>query len=114
MYTAFAVIEKVYSSLTSTHNFMIFGGMLMEKVCLGMMENPTIISLFSGLFDNNNFSEETITAIMRHHMKVFGNVRVKDLCFRCNSNTMNRVAVALHQTLAAGGRMGDDAGRKKG
>ncbi|KAL7529591.1 hypothetical protein ACHAXR_003043, partial [Thalassiosira sp. AJA248-18] len=103
LYTAFAVMEKVYSSLSTPQNFTMFGGMLLEDLCSGMIENETIRALFFELFDSNKFSEDTILTAMRYYMKVFGNVRAKDVCYRYNSNIKKGPTVGLRPTLAAGG-----------
>ena len=102
LYTVFAVIEKVYSKLATPTNFMMFGGQLMTRICAGILNNETLIALFSDLFDTH-FSEDTIFTAMQYYIGVFGNLRSKDLCYRFNSNLLNSASVGLRQSLAAGG-----------
>ena len=119
LYTVFAVIEKVYSSLATPVNFTLFGGMLLVYILDGMMKNEVLTSLFAELFDGTSFTEETIEATMKYYVKVFGNVRAKDLCYRMNSNiTKAGATVGVRQTLAAmkggtGGTKTKQQGRKK-
>ena len=112
LYTVFAVIEKVYSSLATPVNFTLFGGMLLVYILDGMLKNEVLTSLFAELFDGTSFTEETIEATMKYYVKVFGNVRAKDLCYRMNSNiTKAGATVGTRQTLAA--MKGGAGGTKK-
>ena len=119
LYTVFAVIEKVYSSLATPVNFTLFGGMLLVYILDGMMKNEVLTSLFAELFDGTSFTEDTIETTMKYYVKVFGNVRAKDLCYRMNSNiTKAGATVGVRQTLAAmkggtGGTKTKQQGRKK-
>ena len=107
LYNAFAVVEKVYSSLATSSNFVLFGGMLLEKICAGIIDNQIIRSLFFELFDGEKYTEHSVLTTMRYYLKVFNNCRAKDICYRMNSNIYNGSTVGLRQTLAAGGVMGD-------
>ena len=119
LYTVFAVIEKVYSSLATPVNFTLFGGMLLVYILDGMLKNEVLTSLFAELFDGTSFTEDTIETTMKYYVKVFGNVRAKDLCYRMNSNiTKAGATVGTRQTLAAmkggaGGTKKKQQGRKK-
>lgn len=116
LYTVFAVIEKVYSSLATPVNFTLFGGMLLVYILDGMLQNAVLTSLFADLFEGTSFTEDTIKATMKYYVKVFGNVRAKDLCYRMNSNiTKAGATVGTRQTLAAikGGAGGAKKKRKK-
>ena len=119
LYTVFAVIEKVYSSLATPVNFTLFGGMLLVYILDGMLKNEVLTSLFAELFDGTSFTEDTIETTMKYYVKVFGNVRAKDLCYRMNSNiTKAGATVGVRQTLAAmkggtGGTKTKQQGRKK-
>ena len=102
LYTVFAVIEKVYSSLATPVNFTLFGGMLLVYILDGMLKNEVLTSLFAELFHGTSFTEDTIETTMKYYLKVFGNVRAKDLCYRMNSNiTKAGATVGVRQTLAA-------------
>ena len=41
LYTIFFFVEKGYSLLTTTSNFMNFGSILLEKTCHAILKNPT-------------------------------------------------------------------------
>ena len=98
----FSLIKLVYSHLANPDNFTIFGGRLLAIICSGMIENSTIVGLFSNLFVPDEFLEEKILVTLQYYLKVFGNVRAKDLCYRYNSNLNKSATVELRQTLAAG------------
>ena len=112
LYTVFAIMEKVYSTLSTPSNFMLFGGMLLVRICDAMVQNDDLILLFSDLFSNSEptFDAQTIVNTLRYYVKVFGNVRAKDLCYRYNSNIQKGARVGTRQ-MAAGGWNG---GQKKG
>ena len=98
------VADMLLTSLVSTPtNFMMFGGQLMMRICAGILNNGTLVALFSDLFDTL-FSEDTIFTAIQYYIQVFGNLRSKDLCYRFNSNLLNSASVGLRQVLAAGGK----------
>lgn len=73
-----------------------------------MQENETLVAMFTGLFEEGLFSTQTIKETMGYCLKVFGNVRAKDLCYRYNSNLRKAERrQGLRQNLASA------AGRKK-
>ena len=43
LYTLFAIIEKVYSELATSTNFALFGGMLLPKICQGILKNQMLV-----------------------------------------------------------------------
>ena len=100
LYHTFTTIELVYSHLATPHIFMIFGGTLLSKICGNMIENTTIVCLFSALFTSDKFDDETIIKTLQYCLKVFGNVRARDLCYHFNSNLNNSATAGLQQSLA--------------
>lgn len=100
LYTVFLLIEKVYSTLATPYNFATFGGHLLGDICEGMLENGDILDLFTKLFQPDDFDDDTIYEALRYYVKVFGNVRAKDLCYRYNSNIQKGATVGLRQQLA--------------
>ncbi|KAL9181507.1 hypothetical protein ACHAXT_010312 [Thalassiosira profunda] len=108
LYSFFAIMEKVYSSITTPDNFTMYGGTLLSEICSEMLRNETLVDLFADLYEPEAFSAETIAIAMSYYVKVFGNVRAKDLCYRYNSNIQKGATVGLRQRLAAG-----DKKRKK-
>ncbi|KAL9188663.1 hypothetical protein ACHAXT_007041 [Thalassiosira profunda] len=111
LYTVFALIEKAYSTVATIYNFATFGGYLLGDICDGILENEDIRSLFWDLFQPDEFDDETIYEALRYYVKVFGNVRAKDLCYRYNSNIQKGATVGLRQRLAGG--KGGKGGKKK-
>ena len=107
LYSAFALIEKVYSSLATPGNFMTFGGRLLDSICEEVMDNETIYDIFFDLFDSSKFSDDEMKQAMQYYIKVFGNCRAKDVCYRYNSNITQGDTVGLRQTLKAGGKLKD-------
>ena len=76
----------------------------MVKIKDGILGNQDLIGLFTDLFPQNKFSEGTIQITMQYYLKVFINVRARDLCYRFNSNITKGATVGLRQTLASGKR----------
>jgi flagellar biosynthesis GTPase FlhF len=115
LYTVFAVIEKVYSTIATPINFTMFGGTLLSQILDGVLHNNTVVKLFTDLFTpNDKFSSDTISSTLQYYLKVFGNVRAKDLCYRYNSNLHKSATVGLRPSLAGGvGRSdGDDKNKQ--
>lgn len=106
LFSVFSMMETAYSRLANSTNFTVFGGTLLTQICAEMLSNETIVSVFSDLFEPGRFSAETIAITMEYYVKVYGNVRAKDLCYRYNSNIMKGATVGLRQKLAAGGTKG--------
>ena len=104
LYTCFAVMESIYSNLATVDNFTMFGGTLLIRICQGMLKNEYLISLFTELYivgEDKLFPDGIIAKSMAYYVKVFGNVRAKDLCYRLNSNILKGATVGVRQTLAA-------------
>ena len=59
------------------------------------------------------FNRDTIASTLEYYLKVFGNVRAKDLCYRYNSNILKGATVGVRQRLAGGGGKGSKKGKKK-
>ena len=86
LYTMFAIVAKVYSELSRASNFTLFEGLLLVEICDALLENEIIVLLFSGLSPEGKFEADTIKTTMKYYVKVFGNIRVRDLVYRYNSN----------------------------
>ena len=78
----------------------------MPDILKAMLDNQKIFDLFSDLFSTHQFSRTIIYAALGYYMKVFGNVRAKDLCYRYNSNIHKGNTVGLRQQLAGGKKGG--------
>ena len=78
-YTVFAIVELVYSKMATPVNFTMFGGSLLAQILQGILQNENIISLFSDLFTPGKFSSDILLVTLQYYLKVFGNVRAKDL-----------------------------------
>ena len=95
----FAIVEQAYSSLATPVNFTMFGGTLLTKICDALLGNDKIISIFSDLFTPDQFSTDTLNTTLSYYMKVFGNDRAKDMCYRFKSNITNGPTVGLRATV---------------
>lgn len=105
LFDVFAIMEKVYSTTTTPENFTLYGGALLVGICSGILANETIQGLFFALYsDGAKFTEDEKKRSMQYYVKVFANVRAKDLCRRYNSNITKGATVGLRPTLAAGGK----------
>eukprot|EP00985_Skeletonema_marinoi_P002568 scaffold1057_cov203-Skeletonema_marinoi.AAC.16 len=111
LYEVFALVERVYSQLATPTNIIIFGGETLALICHGIVENPTIIIKFKSLFNSDEFDDPTILETVKYYMKTFGNMRLKDLCYRYNSNLNHGAEVGIRQSLV--GVAGGGGKRKK-
>ena len=101
LYTVFAVVEKIFSLLTTPTNFMTFGGSLLIEIRRAMLVNEKLVLLFEDLFPGK-FSEATRETAFAYYLQVFVNVRAKDLCYRYNSNIYKATKQqGVRQTLCA-------------
>ncbi|EJK69929.1 hypothetical protein THAOC_08765 [Thalassiosira oceanica] len=99
LFEIFGLWEYVYSNLAIVSNLTMFGGSLLSQLCNGMLENEQVVSQFEKLFVEGEFSKETVKSTLDYYMKVFGNVRAKDLCYRLNSNISKGPSVGLRQSV---------------
>ena len=113
LYSVFAIVEKVFSSLTTTANFIKFGGTLINKVGEALLQNESVVGLFSDLYTTAEYDRTTIRLAFAYYLQVFVNVRAKDLCYRFNSNIYKGSGdQGLRQTMAAVAREGDKRSKK--
>jgi hypothetical protein len=70
----FATVETVYNSLVRPDNFIISGGTLLSEVCYGILQNETMMKLFTSLLDKDNqFGDGVIAEAFQLFLGVFGN-----------------------------------------
>ena len=79
----------------------MFGGTLLTQICEGILTNESIVSLFTNLYDADEFTPDPISESMKYYIKVFGNVRAKELCYRYNSNLTVGPEQGLRQNLCS-------------
>ena len=114
LYSVFAIVEKVFSSLTTSANFIKFGGTLINSVREALLQNESVLGLFSDLYTTEEeYDRATIRLAFSYYLQVFVNVRAKDLCFRFNSNIYKGSGEqGIRQTMAAVARDGDKRSKK--
>ena len=97
-YSLVAKMEYCYSRLATPHNLTTFGGVVLSYICKEIAKNDSFLGHFKGLFKDEQFDEDTLTASFKYYVKVFANLRLKDLCRKYNSE--------LHKTTTANFRSG--------
>jgi len=113
LFETFGLWEYVYSNLAIVSNLTMFGGSLLSQLCNGMLENEQVVSRFEKLFAEGEFSKETVKSTLEYYMKVFGNVRAKDLCYRLNSNLSKGPSVGLRQSVCGARATGKRKSKKE-
>lgn len=101
-YKTFGIIERAYSKVVTPDNFMARGGMLLAEIRDAMVQNEILFSQFTALLGNHQFEEATIQESFAYFVKVFCNLRAKDIALKYNSNLNGSNTVGLRQTLAGG------------
>ena len=115
-YCLIAKIEYCYYKLATPNNLMIFGGNVLSTICNAMIEHEVLSEHFATLYDDSSmFDRETIDDAFAFYVKVYSNLRLKDLCRKYNSQLHKTNTVGLRQQLAHGGtlRTKSKKGRKR-
>jgi hypothetical protein len=101
-YSFIARIEFCYAELATPENLMVFGGGVLSTICDAIASHELFRDHFSSLLDDNSsFNPETIQETMEFYIKVFSNLRLKDLCRKYNSRLSKTNTVGIRQSLAA-------------
>ncbi len=99
-YTLVARLEYCYSKLVTSQNISKFGGIVLACICDEMVRYLVFVDQFDSLFHDSEFCDATIDEAFRFYVKVFSNLRVKDLCRKYNAQLSKTTTVGLRQTLA--------------
>ena len=99
-YRLFGIVERVYSRVVTTDNFMARGGILLAEIRDTIAQNKTLLDLFTQLLGEGEFS--LAPEAFAYFIKVFCNLRGKDVALKYNSNLNASNTVGLRQTLAGG------------
>lgn len=100
-YSLVAKIEYCYSKLAATENLMIFGGEALATICSSMTSHELLVDDFTSLYDQCRFDDATIQEAFCFYVKVYSNLRIKDLCRKYNSRLHKTTTVGLRQSLAS-------------
>ena len=84
-YSLVAKIEYCYSKLATTDNLMIFGGQALGTICKAMTSHELLVDHFKSLYDYTGFDDNAINIAFCFYVKVYSNLRLKDLCRKFNS-----------------------------
>jgi hypothetical protein len=109
-YSLVAKIEYCYSKLATPDNLMIFGGQALATICNAMTSHEILVDHFSSLYEDTGFDDKQISIAFCFYVKVYSNLRLKDLCRKFNSRLHKTTTVGLRQSLAS--KRGKGKGRK--
>jgi hypothetical protein len=89
-YSFVAAMEYCYAEMATPENLMVFGGGVLATICEAIADHEHFYLHFSSLFDDATcFSDETIQEGMEFIIKVYSNLRLKDLCRKYRSSRYN-------------------------
>jgi hypothetical protein len=113
MYYLIAKIEYCYLNLATTDNLRTYGGIVLSYICSEIATNESLVDHFSSLLrENHQYEKAAILAAFRYYVKVFGNLRVKDLCRKFNAQLHKSTTAALRPSLATNGSKRKKSKRK--
>ena len=93
---------------------MYRGGLLLAEIRDALGNDPSLIDQFTILFGREHaFSRDTIETAYKYFIKVFCNLRAKDVALKYNSNLNASNTVGLRQTLAGGITIGKSKQKSK-
>lgn len=93
-------MEFCYSSLATKSNLTTFGGSAISYIAKEIATHDSFLSHFASLFRDNRFNQDTIRTAFGYYVKVFANLRIKDLCRKYNSLLRKTTTAALRPSLA--------------
>jgi hypothetical protein len=80
----------------------VFGGGVLAMICEAILAHELFQEHFISLLGNGvSFNYETVQEAMDFYVKVFSNLRLKDLCRKYNSRLSKTNTVGIRQSLAA-------------
>lgn len=101
-YSFIARIEYCYAELATPANLLVFGGGVLAMICEAILAHELFQEHFISLLgDGVSFNYETVQEAMDFYVKVFSNLRLKDLCRKYNSRLSKTNTVGIRQSLAA-------------
>jgi hypothetical protein len=109
-YYLIAKIEYCYVQLANAQNLRTYGGVVISYICNEIAANSALVGHFGSLFRDGSFDDSTIRLAFKYYTKVFGNMRVKDLSRKLNSQLHKSTTAALRPSLAT---KGDNSKRKR-
>lgn len=95
-YSLIAKIEYCYVQLATAENLRTYGGIVVSYICNEIATNDALLGHFGSLLREDRYDESTIQLAFKYYIKVFGNLRVKDLSRKFNVNAQ------LHKSTTAG------------
>ena len=100
-YSFVARIEFCYAELATTENLMVFGGGVLATICEAMSSHDLFKEHFMSLLGGTtSFDQDTVQEALEFYIKVFSNLRLKDLCRKYNSRLSKTNTVGIRQSLA--------------
>ena len=96
-------MEYCYSKLATPDNLYTYGGLVLGCICEEIASHDNFIEHFESLFRAGAYDVETVNTSLRYYVKVFGNLRAKDLARKYNARLSKTTTVGLRQRLATKG-----------
>ena len=93
-------IEFCYATLAAPNNFLAHGGTLLASICEAIETHENFIEDFTATFPDGQYSDTSITAAFHYYLRVYSNLRLKDLCYKYNGMLKKTTVVGLGQSLA--------------
>ena len=112
-YSLVSKIEYCYSRLATPENLYTYGGLVLGYICRDITQHNHFMEHFESMFRARAFDVDTTNSAFRYYVKVFGNLRLKDLCRKYNSQLSKSTTVGLRQRLATKGPKGRVSKREK-
>ena len=82
-YSIFAGVERAYSKVVTPDNFMSRSGLLLSEIKGSLQHNKILREHFGLLLGKgHSFSQETIDTVYQFLIKVFCNLRAKDVALK--------------------------------
>lgn len=103
LYLLMAKIEYCYVNLATPQNLRTYGGIVLSYICGEITTNEYLVSHFRSLLREDEYTEATIISAFRYYVKVFGNLRAKDLSRKLNAQLHKSTTAALRPSLATKG-----------
>lgn len=102
-YSLIAKIEYCYVQLATAENLRTYGGIVVSYICNEMARSDALLGHFGSLLKEDRYGESTIQSAFKYYIKVFGNLRVKDLSRKLNAQLHKSTTAALRPSLATKG-----------
>jgi len=103
LYSLMAKIKYCYLNLATPQNLRTYGGIALSYICGEITTNDSLVSHFASLLREDVYTDTAIITAFKFYVKVFGNLRAKDLSRKLNAQLHKSTTAALRPSLATKG-----------